>query len=232
MSEQPPPPPIVEVPAPRRRTFLWVSLAVLIPSVALVVLSGLVVQAMGWRAYNQASGSMLPTLLEGDHMFVSPEAYADGRRPEYGDIVAFLLSAEKTSVPLVYIKRVVGLPGDRLSLDSGVLSINGKVVQQQPSGDFIWERRKLQRLREQMPNGVSYEILRVDKAGPLNTVGPYVVPEGSYFVMGDNRDNSLDSRSWNGGRGGFIPAANIIGRANYVYWSGFERIGSMGTALK
>ena len=232
MSEQAPPPPIVEVPAPRRRTGLWIGLAVLIPIVALVVGSGLVAQAMGWRAYNQASGSMLPTLREGDHMFVDSGAYADGR-PDYGDIIVFLFSPAMGGSPAAYIKRVVGLPGDRLSLDGGVLSINGKAVQQQPSGDFIWEGRKLQRLREQMPNGVSYEILRVDKAGPLNTAGPYVVPEGSYFVMGDNRDNSLDSRSWNDGKdSGFIPSANIIGRANYVYWSGFERLSRMGTALK
>jgi len=230
MSEQAPPPPIVEVPAPRRRTFLWVSLAVLIALVALVVLSSLVVQAMGWRAYNQASGSMLPTLLVGDFMFVATGAYGDGRRPEYGDIIALTLPSERTRV--VYIKRVVGLPGDRLSVDGGLLSINGKVVQQQPSGDFVWEGRKLQRLREQMPNGAFHEILRIDKAGPLNTAGPYVVPEGSYFVMGDNRDNSLDSRSWTDGKGRFIPSANIIGRVNYVYWSGFERLGRMGTALK
>jgi signal peptidase I len=230
MSEQAPPPPTVETPPPRRRTFLWVSLAVLIPLVALASISALVVQAMGWRAYSQASGSMLPTLLVGDLMFVDTGAYANGRRPGYGDIIALTLPSEKTRV--VYIKRVVGLPGDQLSLDGGVLSINGKAVQQQPSSDFVWEGQKLQRLREQMPSGLSYEILRVGKTGPLNTAGPYVVPEGSYFVMGDNRDNSLDSRMWNDGRGGFIPAANIIGRANYVYWSGFERIGRMGTALK
>jgi signal peptidase I len=230
MSEQAPPPPIIEAQPPRRRAVLWVGLAVLIPLVALAVLSSLVVQAMGWRAYNQASGSMLPTLRVGDFMFVDTGAYGDGRRPEYGDIVALTLPSERTGV--VYIKRIVGLPGDRLSVDGGLLSINGKVVPQQPSSDFVWEGRKLQRLREQMPNGASYEILRIDKTGPLNTAGPYVVPEGSYFVMGDNRDNSLDSRSWNGGRGGFIPVANIIGRANYIYWSGFERIGRMGTALK
>jgi signal peptidase I len=227
-----PPPPAIEQQPPRRRTFLWVSLAVPIPIVALVVVGGLVLQAMGWRAYHQASGSMLPTLLEGDRMFVDPDAYADGRRPEYGDIIVFVLSSDRARSPTVYIKRVVGLPGDRLSLDGGEFSINGKVVQQRPSGVYLWEGRKAQRLREQTPNGVSYDVLRIDKAGPLNTVGPYVVPEGAYFVMGDNRDNSLDSRSWNDGKGGFIPAANIIGRANYVYWSGFERLGRMGTALK
>ena len=225
-----PPPPAIEQPPPRRRTLLWVGLAVLIPAVALVVVGGLVVQAMGWRAYHQPSGSMLPTLLVGDHMFVDPAAYAGGRRPEYGDIIVFLFSPERAASSAAYIKRVVGLPGDRLSLDGGVLSINGKVVQQQASGEFALDGA--QRLREQMPNGVSYEILRYQKAGPLSAGGPYVVPAGSYFVMGDNRDNSLDSRSWNDGKGGFIAAADIIGRANYVYWAGFERLGRMGTALK
>src|SRR5262249_37544158 len=153
MSEQAPPPPVVDGPAPRRRTVLWVSLTVLIPLVALATMSALVVQAMGWRAYSQASGSMLPTLLKGDLIFVDTGAYGDGRRREYGDIIALTLPSERTGV--VYIKRVVGLPGDRLSVDGGVLSINGKAVPQQPSSDFVWEGRKLQRLREQMPNGRS-----------------------------------------------------------------------------
>jgi signal peptidase I len=233
MSEQaPPPPPSIEAQTPRRRTFLWVGLAVLIPLAALVVVGGLILQATGWRAFHQASGSMVPTLLLGDRMFVDPDAYADGRRPQYGDVIAFVLSSEEPRYRAVYIKRVVGLPGDRVSLDDGVLSINGKAVPQQPAGDLRWEKRTGQRLRERLPNGAAYEILRIDKTGPLNTVGPYVVPAGSYFVLGDNRDNSLDSRSWNQGRGGFIPAADIIGRANFIYWSGFERLGRMGTALK
>ena len=85
-----------------------------------------------------------------------------------------------------------------------------------------------------MPNGVSLRDPESDKAGPLNAdeAAPLSYRLASYFVMGDNRDNSLDSRSWNEGRGGFIPAADIIGRANYIYWSGFERLGRIGVALK
>ena len=215
----------------------------------LVIIIGMVLltKTVAAEAYYVPSGSMQPTLLIGDELIVSKFSYGYsrfslplavgpahaerlfGRMPKRGDVVVFRLPRDPSQS---YVKRVVGLPGDRLSVDGGLLSINGKVVQQQPSGDFVWEGRKLQRLREQMPNGAFHEILRIDKAGPLNTAGPYVVPEGSYFVMGDNRDNSLDSRSWTDGKGRFIPSANIIGRVNYVYWSGFERLGRMGTALK
>jgi signal peptidase I len=219
MSEPaPPPPPSVEHAPPRRRTLLWIGLSILIPVVALVVASGLVLQAREWRSFSQGSGSMLPTLEVGDRFFVDQQAYRDGRLPDYGDIIVFLMSMPPDAPPASYVKRVVGLPGDRLRLEGGVLSINGKVVGQQLSGDFTLCGQRAERLRERMPNGASYEVLRYQKGGPLNNAGPYVVPAGSYFVMGDNRDNSLDSRSWNDGKGGFIPAANIIGRANYVYW--------------
>jgi len=201
-------------------------------TVVYAVLIALVVRTFAIEPFNIPSGSMIPTLLVGDYLFVDPGAYADGRQPAYGDIIAFVLSSDRSRVPVVYIKRVVGLPGDRLGLDGGVLRINGKAMPQQPSGDFMWLGRTIRRLREQTPGGIAYEILRVDRTGPLNTVGPYVVPEGSYFVLGDNRDNSLDSRSWNEGRGGFIPRADIIGRANYIYWSGFERLGRIGVTLK
>jgi signal peptidase I len=236
-----PPPPSVEHAPPRRRTFLWVCLGVLIPLVALAVISGLVVKMMGWRAFHQASGSMLPTLTVDDYMFVDQQAYADGRRPQYGDVIVFLLSPQaafSTSAdgrPVAYMKRVVGLPGDRLGFEGGVFTINGKVVPQQPAGEFVGPPmfgQKGARFRERLPNGASYEILRFGKLGPPGTSGPYVVPEGAYFVLGDNRDNSIDSRSWNEGKGWSVPQADIVGRANYIYWAGFERLGRIGTALK
>ena len=236
-----PPPPSFDQKPPRRRTFLWIGLSVLIPIVALATIAGLVLQARGWRAYHEASSSMLPTLMVGDHLFVDPDAYTEGRRPEYGDIIVFLLSPQagfSTSAdgrPVAYMKRVVGLPGDRLGFEGGVFTINGKVVPQRSAGEFVGPATLGQKgalFREQLPNGASYDILRVGKLGPPGTTGPYVVPNGAYFVLGDNRDNSIDSRSWSEGKGWSVPLTNIIGRANYIYWSGFERLGRIGLALK
>jgi signal peptidase I len=186
---------------------------------------------------------MLPSLLVGDYLFVDQQAYADGHRPEYGDVIVFLVSSKQTGFPVSadgrsapYIKRVVGLPGDRLALVNGVLTINGTPVPRRLAGEFAQptslRRQQAMRLSEQLPNGATYEVLQHKKAGPLGTWGPYVVPDGAYLVLGDNRDDSLDSRSWNNGAGGAVPLADIIGRANYVYWSGFERFGRIGVALK
>src|SRR5262249_50075745 len=116
----------------------------------------------------------------------------------------------------------------------GVLIINGKPVPRRSVGEYVMapSRPTATRFSEQLPSGAVYEVLRYQKASPIANGGPYVVPADAYFVMGDNRDDSLDSRSWNQGRGGFVPLADIIGRANYIYWSGFERFGRIGTPLK
>ena len=236
-----PPPPVVDQRPAKRRTLLWVGLGILIPVVSVVVIGAVVLQLQGWRAFRQPSGSMMPNLLIGDNFFVDREAYADGRRPVYGDVIVFLvpaqmiglgMPADAATVP--FVKRVVGLPGDRLSLNlmNGALTINGKAVPRQPAGEFTMHQQKAMLLREQFPNGAMVDVLQYAKLGPLGTRGPYVVPAEAYFVMGDNRDDSLDSRNWNKGAGWAVPLADIIGRANYIYWSGFERLGRIGVTLK
>lgn len=239
MSERAPPPPI-DTPKPslRRRRLLFVGLAVVIPIVALVVIAGLLVTVMGWTTYHQPSGSMIPALAVGDRFFVDKRAYADGRRPDYGDVIIFRVSAQRfgpafASAP--FLKRVVGLPGDRVALAGGVVTVNGKPLPQTPIGEYAarpGQKQKAARVREQAPNGATYDILRYAKPLSPDTAGPYVVPQGHYFVLGDNRDDSIDSRYWVNHGNWYVPLASIIGRANFIYWSGSSRLDRIGTALK
>jgi signal peptidase I len=236
VTDQAPPPPSVEQPPQRRGTFLWVGLSVLIPVASAVVVGGLVLQASGWTGYHQGSGSMLPTLSVSDFFFVDHDAYGEGHRPERGDIIVFTAPAH---VPggrgVQYVKRVVGLPGERVAMKDGVPIIDGKpAVWQRLVEQSDGERGKAVRWREPFADGTSHEILKYPSGQPFDEGGPVTVPARAYFVLGDNRDNSIDSCF--GGSSGvpwwFVPDTDIIGCANYIYWSGFERLGRMGTALK
>jgi len=121
-----------------------------------------------------------------------------------------------------YIKRIVGLPGDRIQVTGGVLHINGEPVKRQRLGDFVDVDRigngtRMTRYQETLPNGKSYVVVEMTDAGPLDNTSVYVVPAGHYFGMGDNRDNSLDSRVLN--QVGYIPAENLVGRAEVIFFS-------------
>lgn len=179
---------------------------------------------------------MKDTLLVGDYLFVSKLSYGysrysfplsldlfDGRifgaEPHRGDVVVFKLPRDNSTD---YIKRVIGLPGDEIVVRGGILFINGDEVKRTPAGTFkTYEdggvTETIPRYRETLPNGVSYDVLDAEPNGPFDNVGPYKVPAGHYFMMGDNRDNSTDSRALWGV--GYVPYENLIGRAEIIFFS-------------
>ncbi len=205
------------------------------------------------------SGSMKDTLLIGDFLFVNKMAYGysahscpfslcpfSGRilssEPERGDVVVFRHPTQGVD----FIKRLIGLPGDRIQMKDGQLFINDTLVPQAEDGLFteakapqgpeqkypacsndpvppggICEKR---RFTETLPNGVSHDILDIVTGGPGDNTAAFTVPEGQYFFMGDNRDNSADSRfpAERGGLG-FVPAEYLIGRADRILFSSAGR---------
>ena len=193
----------------------------------------LVIRTFLFQPFSIPSGSMRPTLLEGDYLFVTKWAYGYSRHslpfspnlfsgrifgsdPERGDVAVFKYPPNPS---LDYIKRVIGLPGDRIQMIDGVLHINGTPVQRVKTGeinnpDITEENRPVDVYRETLPNGVSYDTLDLTPNGISDNTREFTVPAGHYFMMGDNRDNSADSRVF-----GFVPAENLVGRANIIFFS-------------
>jgi signal peptidase I len=194
----------------------------------------LVIRTLLFQPFSIPSGSMRPTLLEGDYLFVSKFAYGysrysvpfgpdlfEGRiwagEPERGDVAVFKLPSNPR---LDYIKRVIGLPGDTVQMRDGALFLNGEAVEREAIGtiddvDITEQQRPVRVYRETLPNGISYRTLDVTQGTVGDDTREFIVPEGHYFMLGDNRDNSADSRF----NVGFVPAENLVGRANIIFFS-------------
>jgi signal peptidase I len=207
-----------------------------IRTIVYAVLIAIAVRTFLYEPFNIPSGSMKPTLLIGDYLFVSKASYGYSRYslpfglplfsgriwetpPQRGDVAVFKLPSDgKTD----YIKRIIGLPGDRIQVQHGILYINGEPVQRERIEDYVEEGfngtpTRMTQYIETLPNGVKHRIVEESDEELLDNTKVYEVPAGHYFAMGDNRDNSQDSRVEQAV--GFIPEENLVGRAEFLFFS-------------
>jgi signal peptidase I len=210
----------------------WLESAKTVVYAALIAIG---IRTVAFEPFNIPSGSMIPTLLVGDYLFVSKYSYGYsryslpfgpnlfegrifGRLPSRGDVAVFKLPRDTSQD---YIKRVIGLPGDRVQVRGGLLYLNGQQVRREFLGPYVVEgdgpRLSVRLYRETLPNDVSHQIIEQTDDGPLDNTQEFRVPEGFLFCMGDNRDNSLDSRVQNAV--GFVPVQNLVGRAEFIFFS-------------
>ena len=178
---------------------------------------------------------MIPTLLVGDYLFVSKASYGYSKHslplsmplikgrifytePKRGDVIVFKLPSDNRTD---YIKRLIGLPGDRIQMKAGRLYINGEMVERTFVERFVQRDStgaavRYDKYTETLPNGVQHTILEMRDDMPYDNTSEFVVPEDHFFMMGDNRDNSMDSRVL---KIGFVPKVNLIGKAKFLFYS-------------
>ena len=212
---------------------------------ALVI--ALVERTFFFQPYNIPSGSMEETLQIGDFLFVEKFAYGysrysfpwgrllpafgrtAGHAPQRGDVAVFALPLDPSRD---FVKRIIGLPGDRVQMVDGVLYLNDRAIPKVRASDYVEDQNgylhHVARYRETLPGGKSYYVLDRESQGEYDTTPVYIVPAGHYFMLGDNRDDSDDSR----GIVGYVPAENLVGKAELKFFSIDERKTSVWTFWK
>ena len=206
-------------------------------SVLVAFVIAMSIRTLLFQPFNIPAGSMVPTLLVGDYVFVSKYPYGYSRfslpfspplfsgrlfasGPKRGDVVVFRLPKDERTD---YVKRVAGLPGERIQMKQGQLFIDDKPVTRERLPDYVGEAcgtestGRVKRWRETLPNGAIYETLDCVDNGFLDDTQVFTVPAGQYFMLGDNRDNSVDSRMLS--QVGYIPLENLIGRVEVIFFS-------------
>lgn len=210
----------------------------IVKTVVYALLIALFLRVLFFQPFTIPSASMEPTLLEGDYIIVSKYSYGysrhsipfsppifDGRilerTPHRGDIIVFKLPRDGRTD---YIKRLIGLPGDRIQMRGGQLYINGAAIPRKALPPVMIDSgygftRNVERWRETFPDGKQIITYDFGPDGDVDNTPVYVVPEKHYFFMGDNRDNSLDSRVDEAVGVGFVPAENLVGKAQIIMLS-------------
>ena len=238
---------------PASRSSDWKAIVVLILMIPVLWSPVILLRFVLYQPFNIPSGSMTPALMVGDYVLAAKYAYGYGRYslpfvsswisgrilaadPEYGDIVVFRAPKDAS---VDYVKRVVGLPGDRIQMRRGQLILNDRPVtrvalEATPAGEAcgVDDGAVVKRWRETLPSGASYVTYDCADNGYLDNTSVFTVPPGHFFVLGDNRDNSTDSRMMS--TFGFVPMDNLIGKVTRIFWSldedgepRFERIGKV-----
>lgn len=207
-----------------------------IRTVLIALLLAVTFRSCAYEPFHIPSGSMKSNLLVGDYLFVSKFSYGYSRysfpfgfpifkgrifeeAPERGDVVVFRLP---TNPRIDYIKRIIGMPGDRLQVSGGIVYINGtplpRRIVDEYADDESWNLvRSIPRYAETLPEGKTVFILKERRGSPADNTPVYTVPANHYFFMGDNRDNSRDSRYLN--EVGYVPRENLVGRAELIFFS-------------